>query len=76
MPPLWLTFLAWLSLATALATAAAILFDLFVRGYRQRMWIMDAVWPVTALYLGPLAWWAYRRRQCAVSASVKASSRH
>jgi hypothetical protein len=25
------------------------------------MWIMEAVWPVTALYLGPVALWAYLR---------------
>jgi hypothetical protein len=36
-------------------------FDVFARGHRQKMWIMEAVWPVTALYFGPLAWWAYRR---------------
>jgi hypothetical protein len=23
--------------------------------------IMEAVWPVTGLYFGPLAWWGYRR---------------
>lgn len=25
------------------------------------MWIMEAVWPITALYFGPLALWAYYR---------------
>jgi hypothetical protein len=25
------------------------------------MAVMEAVWPVTALYFGPLAWWGYRR---------------
>lgn len=25
------------------------------------MWIMEAVWPITALYFGPAAVWAYRR---------------
>jgi hypothetical protein len=25
------------------------------------MWIMEIVWPATALYAGPLALWAYRR---------------
>lgn len=25
------------------------------------MWIMEAVWPVTALYFGPVAVWAYHR---------------
>ena len=27
----------------------------------QHMWIMDVVWPVTALYAGPLALWGYFR---------------
>jgi hypothetical protein len=25
------------------------------------MWIMEAVWPITALYFGPLALWGYYR---------------
>ncbi|MDU0313126.1 DUF4396 domain-containing protein [Phycicoccus sp. M110.8] len=35
--------------------------DIWVRRYRQPMRVMEAVWPVTALYFGPLASWAYRR---------------
>jgi hypothetical protein len=61
MPPTWLTVIAWVSLAFAFLTAAAVLHDIYGRGYRQKMPIMEAVWPVTALYLGPLAWWCYRR---------------
>ena len=61
MPPAWLTSVAWIALALAFATAGAIVYDLFARGHRQAMPIMEAVWPVTALYFGPLAWWAYRR---------------
>jgi hypothetical protein len=61
VPPAWLTVLAWISLAIAFASAAWIVGDLYVRGNRQQMWIMEAVWPVTALYFGPLAVWAYRR---------------
>lgn len=61
MPPTWLTVIAWISLAAAFATAAAILYDIYGRGRRQKMWIMEAVWPVTALYFGPLAWLGYTR---------------
>jgi hypothetical protein len=60
-PPHWLTLLAWISLALAFATAALILVDIFGRRHRQPMAIMEAVWPVSALFLGPLAWLAYRR---------------
>ena len=42
-------------------SAGAITVDLFVRGYRQHLWIMDVVWPLTALYSGLLGLFAYRR---------------
>lgn len=61
MPPAWLTTVSWIALALAFASAALILLDIFARGHRQQMAVMDAVWPITALYLGPAAWWAYRR---------------
>jgi hypothetical protein len=59
--PTWLTLLAWISLASAFLCAGLITVDIFVRGYRQHMRIMDVVWPLTALYSGPLGWLAYRR---------------
>ena len=57
-----LTVIAWISLAVAFASASAIAYDIFVRGYRQHMAIMHAVYPITALYWGPLAVWLYFRR--------------
>jgi hypothetical protein len=35
-----------------------ITFDL-ATGHGQQMWIMNLVWPITALYAGPLALWGY-----------------
>lgn len=61
MPPDWLTIVAWVSLALAVLSAALIVGDVFLRGYRQKMWIMEIVWPVTALYAGPFALLAYLR---------------
>jgi putative flippase GtrA len=61
MPPTWLTFLAWASLAAGFLSAGATLFDVYGRGLRQPMRVMEAVWPITALYLGPLGWLAYAR---------------
>lgn len=61
MPPTWLSVLAWLALAVGFASAAWILFDIYGRGYRQHMKVMEAVWPVTALYAGPLAVIGYRQ---------------
>lgn len=60
LPP-WLTVVSWISLGVAFGCAGLILFDLFVRRYRQHMRIIEAVWPITALYFGPLALWAYLR---------------
>jgi hypothetical protein len=60
VPPPWLTALAWAALAVAFGCAAWIGFDIYGRGYRQHMKIMEAVWPVTALYFGPVAVAAYR----------------
>lgn len=56
----WLT-IGWTALAIAFACAAAIAFDV-LRGYRQHMGIMNLVWPITALYWGPVAAWFYFRR--------------
>ncbi|HSE45590.1 MAG TPA: DUF4396 domain-containing protein [Gemmatimonadales bacterium] len=60
-PPQWLVALAWMSLAVAALCAADILFDIYGRRRRQMMPVMEAVWPVTALYFGPVASLAYRR---------------
>ena len=57
--PKWLEVIANISLIAAFASAILILLDIFVRGYRQKMWIMEWVWPITALYFGPLGLWAY-----------------
>jgi hypothetical protein len=45
-----LTALAWIALGLAFASAGFILIDTFGRGYRMKMPVMEAVWPVTALY--------------------------
>lgn len=61
MPPLWLAVLAWCALALGCGCACWIVADTYGRGYRQPMRIMEAVWPITALYFGPAAVWAYVR---------------
>lgn len=61
MTPGWLSVLAVVSLSVAGLCAVAIVVDTYARGYRQPMRIMEAVWPVTALYAGPFAVWAYVR---------------
>ncbi len=61
MIPTWLTVVSWIFVGIAVLCAAALLYDIYGRGYRQRTSVMEAVWPITALYLGPLALWAYYR---------------
>lgn len=39
-------------------SALIIAIDLLA-GHKQHMWIMNLVWPITALYAGPLALWGY-----------------
>ena len=58
----WVEAIGWFSLAIAFASALVILFDIFARGYRQKMAIMNLVYPITALYWGPVALWFYFAR--------------
>ncbi len=58
-PAGWIEAIGWFSLAAAFASALAILADIFVRGYRQKVAIMNLVYPITALYWGPVAAWFY-----------------
>jgi uncharacterized protein DUF4396 len=55
----WLYAIAVISLVTAAVCASIMVLDL--SRHRQHMWIMNLVWPLTALYAGPLALWAYYR---------------
>jgi len=56
--PLWLHTLSIVSLVVAGVCTLIIAIDL-LSGHRQNMWIMDLVWPITALWAGPWALWAY-----------------
>jgi Domain of unknown function (DUF4396) len=49
--------IAWISLLTAFACAIIISAD-EVR-HPQHMWIMNLVWPITALYFSVFGLWAY-----------------
>jgi hypothetical protein len=56
--PAWLSILAISSLVLAGLCALIIAIDI-LGGHRQHMGIMSIVWPITALYSGPLGLWAY-----------------
>jgi hypothetical protein len=57
MPPSWLETLSIIVVAISALAALWITADL--RRHPQAMWIMNLVWPLTALYTGPLGLWAY-----------------
>jgi Domain of unknown function (DUF4396) len=52
MHPSILYIIAWISVLLGILCAAIVAIDL--RGHRQKMWIMNLVWAITALYSGPL----------------------
>jgi Domain of unknown function (DUF4396) len=58
MVPEWLHIVAIISLVLAGLSMLLILTDI-LNGHAQKMPIMNIVWPVTALYFGPLALIAY-----------------
>jgi hypothetical protein len=54
-----LEWIAWVSIGVAIACAAVIAVD--EARHPQAMGVMNAVWPVTALYLGAIGlWWYFR----------------
>lgn len=57
--PLWLEAVAWAWIAICLACSVFIL----LRTIRtpQKMWIMDVVWPIAALYMGPFAVYLFEK---------------
>jgi len=58
--PEWLVVVSWIGIAVGVASALVVVADI-AAGHRQHMWIMEIVWPLTALYAGPLGLWAYFR---------------
>lgn len=50
---------AWAFVLVGLLSAAVMLHDIYVRRFRQDRVAMEAVWAITALYLGPIALLAY-----------------
>lgn len=56
-----LTVVGWCALGVAFLSTAVILVRI-ARGDREEMAVMNWVWPITALYWGPVAVWAHGRR--------------
>ncbi|MFP5372552.1 MAG: DUF4396 domain-containing protein, partial [Actinomycetes bacterium] len=60
--PGWLTPVAWTFLALAVASAAAIAYDIYARHHRHTHLAAELVWVGSALYLGPFALGLYARQ--------------
>jgi len=60
MIPSWFTNLSIVMLLLGAVSALTIAVDI-LRGQRQHMWIMNVVWPVTALFGTVFALWGYFR---------------
>jgi hypothetical protein len=58
--PVWLVVVSWVGVALGILSAVVIALDI-AAGHRQHMWIMNVVWPLTALYSGLIGLAAYYR---------------
>ncbi|MCL5430328.1 MAG: DUF4396 domain-containing protein [Candidatus Marsarchaeota archaeon] len=57
--PSWMDVIAYVYIAIAIISSLIIMADIFIRGNRQMMPVMDYVWPITSLYLSVFGLWAY-----------------
>lgn len=57
MIPNWLHSLAIVALLAGLGCGVIIFLDIL--RHPQHMWIMNVVWPITALFAGPISLWGY-----------------
>jgi len=58
--PCWITVISVVSLLLA-GLSCLVITAHILAGHRQAMGIMNLVWPITALWAGPFALWAYFR---------------
>ena len=54
LSPISLNAIAFIYILLSIAAALVVLADIFLLGRRQPMGVMEAVWPLTLLYWGPL----------------------
>ncbi len=59
--PGWVAPVAAIVVALSILTALAVAYDIYGRGYRQRVGSMEGVWVISALWLGPFALPLYAR---------------
>lgn len=65
--PEWLHVLAWAYIGLSIASSLVVLVDTF--RHRQKMWIMQPVWMISALYFSVVAVYWYLRTRPAMTAN-------
>lgn len=75
LAPHWFELVAWAALGLGFASALLIAADIFLLGNRQHTAIMNLVFPLTALYMGPLALWLYLKRGRRISHEIGPEAR-
>ena len=73
MAPVWLTVVAWLYLSVCCCSAGIIAYDVAFGRRHQPMAVMNLVFPITALYFGPVALAVYWRMGRAGTRATKLS---
>ena len=59
--PAWWTPVAWIYLLVCLVSAAVLVYRVYGRGQKPQDRVMAPIWPISALFLGPLALLLYAR---------------
>ncbi|MEV4214445.1 DUF4396 domain-containing protein [Micromonospora sp. NPDC049662] len=78
MQPSWLSTLSWISLAVGVVSFVIVLVDTYLYGHRQPVGVMEIVWLVTVLYIGPVAvrlYWTWGRPEALAPSPRKDRSR-
>ena len=53
--PAWLTPVAWIYLLVCLVSAGILVYTVYGRGRKPQDRVMAPIWPISALFLGPIA---------------------
>jgi len=59
--PFWLTPVAWIYLVSCVISAGVLVYAVYGRGQRPKNRSMAPIWPISALFLGPIVLLMYAR---------------
>lgn len=73
--PTWWTPVAWIYLLVCLVSAGVLLYQVYGRGQKPQDRVMAPIWPISALFLGPIAFLLYARWGQGQSGALPADER-